>query len=206
MQNEIRVWDPLVRIFHWSLVVSFAIAYFSGDEENAIHIYSGYIVAALISFRLIWGFIGSRHARFSDFVYSPRTVLAYMKSMMTGQVRRYIGHNPEGGAMIVVLLLSLAVVSYSGLKVYAIEDGEGPLAQQSTELGVIRSAYADDEYDEHEDHHDDAEEMFWEEVHEASANLVLLLVALHVAGVLMSGRWHHENLVKAMITGNKKSH
>lgn len=72
MQNEIRVWDPLVRIFHWSLVVSFAIAYFSGDEENAIHIYSGYIVAALISFRLIWGFIGSRHARFSDFVYSPQ--------------------------------------------------------------------------------------------------------------------------------------
>ncbi|MFV2005466.1 MAG: cytochrome b/b6 domain-containing protein [Gammaproteobacteria bacterium] len=203
--REIRVWDPLVRIFHWSLVLAFTVAYFTGDDESDLHIYSGYIVAGLITFRVLWGLIGTRYARFSDFVYSPRTILDYIKSLPSGAPKQYTGHNPAGGAMIIALLVSLVVVTYSGLKVYAIEEGAGPLALQATEIGFIKPAYADDD-DEHEygEHEEDEEEEFWEEVHEASANFVLFLVILHVAGVFIGGRLHDENLVKTMITGNKK--
>jgi len=215
IKNEIRVWDPLVRIFHWSLVLAFAVAYLSGDEESDIHIYSGYIILGLLVFRLLWGFVGTRFARFSDFVYSPQAIIKYSKDLLSGSPKHYLGHNPAGGAMIIALLLSLIVVTYSGLKVYAIEEGAGPLAQ-TTQINFIQSAYADDdhdhEYKEHGEEHeeygehegDEDEEDFWEEIHEASANFVLFLVFLHIAGVFVAGKLHDENLVKAMISGNKK--
>ncbi len=199
VKREIRVWDPLIRIFHWSLVLAFGIAYLSGDEENNLHLYAGYAVFALIGFRILWGLIGTRFARFSNFVYSPGSVIKYIKDSVAGRPKHYIGHNPAGGVMIIALLLSLGGVTYSGLKVYAIEEGAGPLAQQSTEISFIKSAHAD--ADEHEEHE---EEEFWEEIHEASANFVLFLVILHIAGVFIVGRLHDENLVKGMITGNKK--
>jgi len=209
MQNEIRVWDPLVRIFHWSLVLAFSVAYLSGDEESDLHIYSGYIVAGLIVFRLLWGFVGTRYARFSDFVCTPKNVLAYLKSMLAGNPKRYLGHNPAGGAMIIALLLSLIVVTYSGLKVYALEEGAGPLAQSTIEMNIISTAHADDDDHDNSDgksgEEDEFWEDFWEEVHEASANFVLFLVFLHVAGVILAGRQHKENLVKAMISGNKRT-
>ncbi len=219
MKEEIRVWDPLVRIFHWSLVLAFAVAYLSGEEESDIHIYSGYIILGLLVFRLLWGFFGTRFARFSDFVYSPQAVIKYTKDLFSGSPKHYLGHNPAGGAMIIALLLSLIVVTYSGLKVYAIEEGAGPLAMQAVDISPIKSAYADDDDDEYEEHGERGEheadedgehegdedgEEFWEEIHEASANFVLFLVALHIVGVFVAGRLHNENLVKAMITGNKK--
>ena len=204
-KQEIRVWDPLVRIFHWSLVIAFAVAYLSGEEEGDIHVYSGYIILGLLVFRLIWGFVGTRFSRFSDFLYSPQTIIKYTRDLLSGRPKHYLGHNPAGGAMIFSLLLGLIVVTYSGLKVYAIEEGAGPLAQ-TTLITFIKSAYADDD-DEHEygEHEGDEEgEEFWEEIHEASANFVLFLVFLHVAGVFVAGKLHDENLVKAMITGKKK--
>ena len=213
MNNEIRVWDPLVRVFHWSLVLSFTIAYLTGEEESGLHIDAGYVVLGLILFRLVWGFIGTRYARFSDFVYSPKAVLGYLKSLTTNTPRHYTGHNPAGGWMVIAMLLCLAIVSVSGLKVYAIEEGLGPLAGSTHESSIIFTpAYADD--DEHESHedredesrvsgHENESEEFWEEIHEASSNFMLLLIFLHVAGVMLSGRRHKENLVKAMITGNK---
>ena len=207
MEKEVRVWDLLVRIFHWGLVLAFVVAYLSGEEKENLHIYSGYVVLALISFRVLWGMIGTRYARFSNFVCSPQTTIAYIKDLFNGTAKRYLGHSPAGAAMIVALLLSLFVVSYSGLKVYAIEEGAGPLASQSTEIGFVKAAYADD--DEHEreagDRHEDSdEEKFWEEIHEASSNFVLFLVIVHIIGVVISGRLHKENLIKAMFTGKKE--
>ncbi len=208
MNKEVRVWDPLVRIFHWSLVLAFTVAYLSGDEESDIHIYSGYIILGLLVFRLLWGFVGTRFARFSDFVYSPQAIIKYTRDLLSGSPKHYLGHNPAGGAMIIALLLSLIVVTYSGLKVYALEEGAGPLAVQAPGISLIKSAYADDdehEEDEHGEHEGDEDgEDFWEEIHEASANFVLFLVILHIAGVFVAGKLHDENLVKAMITGNKK--
>jgi cytochrome b len=205
MEKEIRVWDPLVRIFHWSLVLAFTIGYLSGDEENDLHIYAGYVVLGLITFRLIWGFIGTPYARFKDFLRTPQTIITYIKELIAGRAKRYIGHNPAAGAMIIALLLGLFVVSYSGLKVYAIEEGAGPLAQQTMEISIISPAYADDDDDEHEGkHEEEGDEDFWEEVHEVSTNFVLFLVVLHIAGVLISSKLHKENLVRAMISGKKK--
>lgn len=196
MNQEIDVWDLLVRIFHWGLVVGFAISYLTGEEENDLHIYAGYAVLGLITFRVLWGFIGTRHARFSDFVFSPAVVVQYLKGLVYNKAKRYIGHNPAGGWMVVAMLICLFVVTVSGLKVYAIEEGLGPLTDETSELAIIRSAYADDGEDE------EAEE-FWEEIHEASSNIMLLLIFLHIAGVIVSSRLHKENLVKSMFTGKK---
>ena len=88
MSNEIRVWDPLIRIFHWVLVLTFTVAYLSGDEESSLHIYSGYVVLGLIVFRVLWGLVGTRYARFSNFVYSPGTVKLYVASYFPAYYRR----------------------------------------------------------------------------------------------------------------------
>ena len=208
MSIENRVWDPLVRIFHWGLVLAFAVAYLSGDEESSLHIYSGYVVLGLITFRVLWGLIGTRYARFSNFVYSPKTVIQYLKGLLAKKPKRYMGHNPAGGWMVLAMLLCLAIVSVSGLKVYAIEEGLGPLAGEAPALTVISAAYADDDDDDHrknEDGHGEDEEEFWEEIHEVSSNFMLLLIFLHIAGVIVSSRLHDENLVKAMLTGKKVS-
>jgi cytochrome b len=208
MNDEIRVWDPLIRIFHWGLVLTFFVAYLTGDEENSLHIYSGYAVLGLITFRLLWGLAGTRHARFSDFMTTPSEAIEYLKSLAE-KPKRYIGHNPAGGWMVVIMLVTLFIVSVSGLKVYAIEEGLGPLAGDTPELTIVRSAHADD--DEHDNDHEndhngeDFWEEFWEEIHETSSNFMLLLILLHVVGVVVSGRLHNENLIKAMLTGKKSA-
>ena len=208
MSNEIRVWDPLVRVFHWGLVLAFTVAYLSGDEESSLHIYSGYVVLGLIAFRVLWGVVGTRYARFSNFVYSPGTVIQYLKDLAAKKPKHYMGHNPAAGWMVITLLLSLFVVTVSGLKVYAIEEGLGPLAGEPPALSFISSAYADDDENEHgkngNGHGEDEEaEEFWEEIHEVSSNFMLLLIFLHITGVIVSGRLHNEHLVKAMLTGKK---
>lgn len=205
--NEIRVWDRFIRIFHWSLVVAFSIAYLSAEEENIWHIYSGYAVLGLVSMRLLWGIIGSKYARFTDFLYSPKTVSIYLKSLIERKPVHYVGHNPLAGWMVVALLLCLLVVTVSGLKVYAIEEGRGPLAQVNSEFSLISNAYAskphEARHEEDDEHEEDGAEEFWEEIHEDSTNIMLLLIGLHIAGVLISSLLHKENLVKAMITGTK---
>ncbi|PLX39417.1 MAG: cytochrome B [Hyphomicrobiales bacterium] len=110
----VRVWDPLVRIFHWGLVATFAIAYITGDEWQKVHEPAGYVVMGLIAFRILWGFVGTRHARFSKFVYRPSTVLGFMKDTIGLRAKRYIGHNPAGGAMVIALLIALAAISATG--------------------------------------------------------------------------------------------
>ncbi len=211
-QNTIKVWDIFVRIFHWSLVILFIIAYLTGEEESNLHIYAGYAILALIVSRLIWGFIGSKYALFTNFIKKTSVVIDYVKTIKSNltehkprqKIKHYIGHNPAGGYMIVALLLMLFVVSYSGLKVYGLEGG-GPLASNVT-ISLISTANADDdEHEEHESGENEAAEEFWEEIHELSANLTILLILLHVLGVIVSSRLHGENLAKAMVTGRKKA-
>lgn len=204
MSDGIKVWDPLVRLFHWSLVLFFVVAYLSGEEESDIHIYSGYIVLGLITFRLLWGFIGTKYARFSNFVRAPKDIIDYLKSFLKGHPKHYLGHNPLGGVMVVTLLISLFMVSYTGLKLYAVEEGLGPLAEGNN-ISLISRAYADsDEHKEDKYSVNKDSEDFWEELHEFFANFTVFLVLLHIAGVYFSGHLHKENLVKAMITGRKK--
>jgi cytochrome b len=206
--DTVKVWDVFVRVFHWTLVLSFAVAYFTEDGALNWHVYAGYLIAGLIIFRLIWGVIGSQYARFSQFIYPPSTVVSYLKEIKAGSPTHYLGHNPAGGYMILSLLFMLTVTTYTGLKVYGIE-GHGPLASD-IQLSIISNAVADDDDDDDDkskeahEKGESEEEEFWEEIHEVAANITLLLIFLHVLGVIVSSRLHKENLARAMVTGNKQ--
>jgi len=212
-ENTVKIWDPIVRIGHWTLVLAFFVAYFTEDDLLTQHVWAGYVVGTVVLMRLVWGFVGSKHARFSDFVRSPSSTLGYMRDLTRGGARRYLGHNPAGAAMVVAHLLCITVTVFSGLMLYAVEENAGPLAGWAantpatyTIQAPISGAYADeDENDEADEADENPREEFWEEIHELFANLVLLLAVLHVAGVLYSSYLHKENLIKAMVTGRKRS-
>jgi cytochrome b len=110
----IKVWDPFVRVFHWSLAALFLVAYATGEDAGRVHIAAGYVIAGLIASRIVWGFVGPRHARFSDFVRPPRAVLAYLRDVALLRAPRYLGHNPAGGAMTIGLLVMLLGTGLTG--------------------------------------------------------------------------------------------
>jgi len=208
-KNLVPVWDILVRVFHWSLVLTFTIAYFTEDDFEELHIYAGYAVLGLICFRVIWGFIGSRYARFSNFIYSFTEIKSYLNSLLTKKPKHYLGHNPAGGLMIMVMLISLFATTLSGIKIYGVQ-GYGPLADNGAELSIISKAQAHGD-NKHEDEKEgfekveNPEEELWEEIHEFFSNFTLLLIFIHIAGVVVASRVHGENLVRAMITGKKEN-
>lgn len=183
MKSEelIKVWDLPLRIFHWLLVVAFFIAYFTEDELLSIHVWAGYLIGGLLIFRLIWGFVGGQYARFSNFICRPIQSIAYVKDLINSTAARYIGHNPAGSAMIVVLLLSLLMTVVTGVAVYGTDKGAGPLAFMK-----------------------DSHEYFWELLHKMLANFTLALVLIHIVGVIVESVIHRENLAKAMFHGNKR--
>lgn len=181
--RDILVWDPALRLFHWSLAAAFLVAYVTEDDWEILHVNVGYLIGVLIALRVVWGFTGPLHARFSDFVRSPRDVLSYLAAAIRFRAPGYIGHNPAGGAMALALMSSLMLTVVSGIALYGATDFAGPLA------GIFYGELAAD---------------VLEGLHELGANFTLLLVVLHLTGVLFSSFEHRENLVKAMITGRKK--
>lgn len=111
----IKVWDQFVRVFHWSLVAMFAAAWITAENWDRAHEITGYAILVLVGLRFIWGLIGSRHARFSDFIYKPSVVIGYLKDVVLMRARRFVGHNPAGGIMVLAMLLSLVAVSATGI-------------------------------------------------------------------------------------------
>ena len=182
---NVKVWDPLIRIFHWALVVGFFIAYFTEEDFLTPHVWVGYMVGGLLLFRVVWGFIGPSHARFSDFVFSPAVVVSYVKDVLLLKAKRFIGHNPAGGAMIILLLISLLITTLSGIVLYAVGDNAGPMAAW---MGGLGESWED----------------IFEELHEFFADFTMFLVFIHVAGVLVESLIHRENLVRAMVNGYKR--
>ncbi len=197
--GTVRIWDPLVRVFHWSLVVAFAVAWLTAEELDTVHEIAGYAVAALVAARLVWGLVGSRHARFAGFLKGPRATLAYFGDMTRRRERRYLGHNPAGAAMIVALLVMLSGTAFTG---WLLEDSDR-VAMLPDLPQIAAPAWADDGADEYGARGEDDELL--KEVHETLANLTLLLVALHVGGVVLASFRHSENLARAMVTGNKRA-
>lgn len=112
---RVRVWDPLVRIFHWGLAAAFLVAWFSHGGYLPVHRLAGYAIAALVLLRVWWGFVGPPHARFTDFVRGPVQLAAYAGLLVRGREPRHLGHNPAGGAMVVVLLALLAALCATGV-------------------------------------------------------------------------------------------
>jgi cytochrome b len=111
--ETIRVWDPFVRVFHWSLVVLFALAWMTEDLQS-LHQPVGYAILGLLALRIVWGFAGSGHARFADFVHTPRAALAYVRDLLAGKASRVLGHNPLAGMMVLALMAALIATGASG--------------------------------------------------------------------------------------------
>lgn len=216
-QRRVQVWDVFVRIFHWSVAIAFFVAYFSEDELLTVHVWAGYTIAALVVLRIVWGFVGPRHARFSDFVTGPWKALRYLLDLIAGRAQRHLGHSPAGGVMVLLLLAGMLATLWSGMQLHAIENDAGPLAALATTsaatgstssraLAFISVARADEnERETRYENGDRGGEEFWEEVHEILANAVMALVVLHVLGVLLASVAHRENLVVSMITGTKRA-
>lgn len=124
--TQIRVWDAPTRVFHWLLVLSFAGAYLTSESErwSLAHITLGYTLGGLIAFRLIWGFVGTRYARFTSFVKGPSEVLQYAKSMATLKPKHFVGHNPLGAVAIVLLIVSGIAIVVTGYAVFNEIGGE----------------------------------------------------------------------------------
>lgn len=207
--RKVPVWDPIVRIGHWTLVLAFFTAYFTGDEFTAQHVWAGYVVAITLVIRILWGFVGSKHARFSDFVRGPGAVFGYLAGLINNRPKRHLGHNPAGGAMIIALLFSLSATVFSGMALYAAEDGKGPLAgviAAETGPAVNRAAGQEEvREDEDDDEAGEGAEEVWEDLHEFFVYLTLALIGLHIFGVVMSSLAHRENLARAMVTGRKRA-
>lgn len=182
MNENHAVWDPLVRVGHWSLAVFFALAYYTGGDEFYLHEHAGYTVGLIVLFRVFWGVAGFDHARFGDFAKSPGRVVAYLAALVRGERERYVGHDPAGGVMIFAILMSITVTAVSGMALFAMED-RGPLA--STFVADWPGAPV-------------------EAVHELSGDLSLVLVIGHVAGVLVMSYLLKENLVASLLHGKKR--
>jgi len=182
-KNSIKVWDLPVRVFHWLLVAGFFVAYLTEDDLLTLHVWAGYLVSGLLIFRIVWGFTGNQYARFGNFLCNPIQSINYIKDAIALKSKRYIGHNPAGATMIVLLLFSLLMTCITGFAVYGADQVAGPLA------GIVGSE----------------NEELWEETHEFFANFTFLLVFVHILGVAFESFIHGENLVKSMWNGYKKS-
>ena len=176
MSTEVRVWDPLVRVLHWTLVSCVLGAWLTSELESetgrGAHEWLGYAALAVITVRFVWGWIGSRYARFADFVLGPASTINYARSVLTRTEPRYLGHNPLGGWMVVALLVMVAAAGVTGW-----------LSVTDRFWGVE----------------------WMQELHEAMANTLLVLAGFHVAGVIYTSVHHRENLVRAMLTGRKRA-
>ena len=195
------VWDIFVRLFHWTLVASILFAWWSGTTGGYVnetfnlaglsfslkfdvmtwHMYAGYTVLTLVLFRLMWGFTGSHYARFSQFVRSPFATLRYTGQMLKGQDPHYLGHNPLGGWM--VLLLLLLAVAQAGTGLFANDEIfiEGPLAN------LVSSGMS-------------VEITRW---HRRLFDFLLIAIGLHLLGVFYHQLFKREKLVQAMLHGRK---
>lgn len=178
------VWDIFIRLFHWGLAGTVIFAWWSAEQGGnwmEAHMIAGYAVLALITFRLIWGFIGSPYARFSDFIKSPAQTLSYSKAFLRRQEPHYTGHNPLGGWMVISLIVLCTLQAGSGL--FASDDifTEGPLASLvSSDVSSAITGF-----------------------HKAGFNILMIAVFLHLAGVIYHQGIKREPLIQGMIHGRK---
>ncbi len=181
--KEELVWDLPTRVFHWTLLALVVVAWVSGEADDdafMLHRLAGYAILAAVLFRLAWGFVGGRHARFGDFLRPWGAVRDHLRQLPSLRSPRCVGHNPPGGWMVAMLLTLLATLVITGLFA-ADDDLSGPWAGALP--GRLAHAAAD--------------------LHEGLTGLLLALVALHVAGVLVTSLLARENLLRAMWTGRK---
>lgn len=181
---RLLVWNLPLRWFHWLWAAGFVLAWLSRDDRHLdLHVFAGYLFTALLVFRLVWGVRGGPYARFGDFAYAPRAVLAYLRAARRRRAPRHLGHNPAGGWAVYLMLAAGLAVAGTGLLTLGGEEGFGPLALWP---GFAAGDAA-------------------HRVHELAAWSLLGLVVIHLLGVAAESWLQRENLVAAMITGRKRA-
>ncbi|RZK02031.1 MAG: cytochrome B [Flavobacterium sp.] len=182
--STIKVWDLPVRIFHWLLVILFVAAYVTnslGTNYFTYHLWCGYAVIVLVSFRIIWGLVGTYHARFSNFIRNPLTTIKYALNTLKNTEKHYVGHNPLGAIMVIVLLLTILAQAITGLFTNDEILNLGPLYGYITdELSLKLTS-----------------------LHRQLFYWILGAVALHIIAVLVHVFFKRDNIIKAMFTGKK---
>jgi cytochrome b len=181
--TEVKVWDPLVRVGHWLLATAVIIAWLV-DEPLWLHSWLGYAAIATVLARIVWGFVGSDYARFASFITGPRVAFSYFADLIRLSSKRYLGHSPAGAVMIIAPLFMVTITAITGMVSLAATRGEGPFAGVITKVERA-NAGAD-------------QDLLIEEVHETAANITMVLVILHIAGVAIASFAHRENLVASM--------
>ncbi len=184
--REVPVWDLGVRLFHWALVILVVTSFITakiGGNAITYHAWSGYTILTLLIFRILWGFFGGTHARFTSFVRGPGAVITYMKGMFDrGAHPQSLGHNALGALSVVAMLLVLLFQAGSGLFVNDDIAFEGPLYKfAGKELSDKLMS-----------------------LHRLNEKVILALVALHLAAIAFYYFYHKENLVRPMLTGFKR--
>jgi len=185
-EQFVHVWDKFVRFFHWSLVTLFILLYFSATyEHDEIHFLLSYLLTLLLFGRTAWGFTASGYARFNSFTYPLPTIIRYIKSMLSGNEARYLGHNPAGAVMIFALLSLLTIMVATGFVMLTWGEYEGPLWAIGIDFDATTAKAC-------------------RLIHETTTNLLLLLIILHLAGVALASFKHRENLPLSMWNGKKR--
>ena len=181
--QRILIWDLPTRLFHWVLALSFAGAWLTSESDRwlSVHVFLGYQMLGLVMFRVAWGLLGTHYARFSSFWFGPKDALAYLRQVLAREAPRHVGHNPTGSVAIYLLLLLALLVGITGFFTLGGEEQQGALAGW---MGMTQGRV-------------------FKKLHEFSANLMLLLVFGHLAGVVLESLLHKENLARSMLTGTK---
>lgn len=183
---RVKVLDLPVRVFHWVLAALVCFSWWSGTQGGdpllmSYHLWSGYAILTLLLFRIAWGFVGSTHARFRDFIYAPRAIIEFLKTLPRREASRFAGYNPLGGLSVLLILVCIALQISTGL--FANDDivTEGPLYKWVSKgtSDVLTT------------------------IHSYNFYVILALVSIHIAAVLFHLFYKSENLLAPIFTGNK---
>jgi cytochrome b len=183
--TRILVWDLPTRLFHWLLVASFAVAWLASGSDRwlSLHSFAGYVMLGLVGFRMLWGFVGGRYARFASFAYGPAAVAGYLRHLRNRTTPHYLGHNPAGSVAIYLMLLLAAAIGLTGVFT------QGGEEQQLVAAGATSIATG----------------TLIREAHEVLAWAMLAVVAGHLGGIALDALLTKENLPLAMLTGLKEA-
>ena len=195
-----RSWDPVVKITHWSIVTAIIANALVTEEGSGAHIWVGYALAAILALRLLWGLIGPAEARFSAFPPSPRRALGHVRDIRTGKKEVHRSHNPLGALMVYAIWSMLGVIIASGIAM------AGPPSMAFLDRAERSGEVSRKRVVERRDHDADeaaegagGEESAWEEIHETAVNLLYILIALHIAGVVFETRRSGREILLAML-------
>jgi cytochrome b len=181
MKKINRIWDLPIRLFHWLLLVCIVGSFASinlSDEFVQWHAYFGYSILILLIFRIIWGFVGSTHARFSSFIPSKKTIFDYLQ----GRSPQVLGHNPLGAVSVFALLFALSIQVFTGLFIDDEVSFQGPLEK------YVSSSVSS----------------FLSEIHEVNQVVILALIVIHIAAIIFYKKFKGEDLIHPMISGDKE--